>query len=144
MSVWCEREAGLRVRVDQDREHRRQLVLRVVLADRHPLARRRFGLLDVRRHHLPLAPVAVEDDVALRLHVDAPEPVHPVRVLDAVDVLAGGQQADHVRPAENQGLAVAPALDLAGILRVWLRRGLTQQAELAAVSPGTDPAAVCP
>ncbi len=54
--------------------------------------------------------VAVEDDVALRLHVDAAEAVHPERVLDAVDVLGRREEAHHVGAAEDQGLAVTPAL----------------------------------
>ena len=48
--------------------------------------------------------------MALRLHVDAAEAVHPEGVLDAVDVLGRGEQPDHVRAAEDQRLAVAPAL----------------------------------
>ena len=69
-----EREPGLRVRVDEDREDGRQVVAGVVLADRDPLAGRGLRLLDLGGHDLPLALVAVEHDVALGLHVDAPRP----------------------------------------------------------------------
>ena len=48
--------------------------------------------------------------MALRLHVDAAVAVHAEGVLDAVDVLGGRQQADHVGAAEDQRLAVPPAL----------------------------------
>ena len=68
-----ERKSGLGMRVDEDREDRRKAVLRVVLADRDPLAGGRLGLLDIGGHHLPFARIAVEHDVALRLHVDAAE-----------------------------------------------------------------------
>src|SRR5829696_4443473 len=98
------------MRVDEDREDRRKFVLGVVLADRDPLAGGRLRLLDVRRHHLPLTLVAVEDDVALGFHVDPPEPVHAEGVLDAVVVLGRGHQPHHVRAAENQRLTVPPAL----------------------------------
>ena len=105
-----EREAGLGVRVDEDREHGGQVVGGVVLADRDPLARGSLRLLDPRGHHLPLALVAVEHDVPLRLHVHAPQAVHAEGVLDAVDVLRRREQADHVRAPEDQRLAIAPAL----------------------------------
>ena len=105
-----ERKAGLGVGVDQDREDGRQLELRVVLADRDPLAGGGGRVLDEGGHHLELAWIGVEDDVALRLHVDATQPVHAERVLDAVVVLGRRQQPDHVRAAQDQRLAVSPAL----------------------------------
>ena len=43
--------------------------------------------------------------------------MHPEGVLDAVDVLGRREQADHVRPAEDQRLAVPPALRHAPTLR---------------------------
>ena len=52
----------------------------------------------------------------LRLHVDAAEAVHAEGVLDAVDVLAGGEEADHVAAAQDQRLAVPPALGHAATL----------------------------
>ena len=105
-----EREPRLGVRVDEDREDGRQIEAGVVLTDRDPLAGRCLRLLDPGGHDLPLAAVAVEHDVALGLHVDAPEAVHAKGMLDAVDVLGGGEQADHVRAAEDERLTVPPAL----------------------------------
>ena len=69
--------------------------------------------------------------MALRLHVDAPEPVHPERVLDAVDILGGREQPDHVRAAEDERLTVPPALHRA--ILCPLRR-----ARSAARPPGTE------
>ena len=111
-----ERKAGLGFGVDQDREDRRQVELgAVVLADRDPLAGGGLGhagagrLLDIGGHDLPLARILVEHNVALGLQVAAPLAVPAERGLDAIDVLAGLQQAHHVGAAEDQGLAVAPA-----------------------------------
>ncbi len=105
-----ERKAAFRVGVDQDREDRRQLEAGVVLADRDPLAGGGGRVLDEGGHDLELARIVVEDDVPLRLHVDPTQPVHAERVLDAVVVLGRRQQPDHVRAAQDERLAVSPAL----------------------------------
>ena len=112
-----EREAGLGMRVDQDREDGRQVeALAVALADRDPLAGRGLRLLDVGGHRLPLARELVEHDVALGIHVEAALAVHPVGLLDAGDVLGRRHEPHHVRAAQDQGLAVPPALVHSAIL----------------------------
>src|SRR5439155_26040219 len=79
-------------------------------ADRNPLARRRLGLLDVRRHRLPLARVLVEHDVTLRVHVEPTLAVHAVGLFDTLDVLRRRDETHDVGAAEDQRLAIAPAL----------------------------------
>ena len=109
-----EREAGLGLGVDQDREHGGEIEFGAVLeADGDPLARRGGGgglrLLNVGGHDLPLARILVQHDMALGLHIDAALAHAPERGLHAADVLLGLEQADHFAAAENQGLAVTPA-----------------------------------
>ena len=106
-----EREARLRIGVDEDREDGGEVVLvAVVLADRHPLAGRGLRLLDVGGHRLPLARILVEHDVALGVHVEAALAMHAVGLLDARDVLGWRDQTHHVGSAQNQGFLAPPAL----------------------------------
>src|SRR5439155_10699744 len=46
------------------------------------------------------------------VHVEAPLPVHPVGLLHAGDVFGRRDETHHVRPAEDQRLAVTPAFRL--------------------------------
>ena len=114
-----QRKAGFRVRVDQDREDGRQVeLLAVALPDRHPLACGRLRLLDVRRHRLPLARILVQDDMAFRIHVEAPLAVHAVGLLDAGVVLPRGEQPRHLQRGSGSGscgCASCPCLLLDGI-----------------------------
>src|SRR5207244_3866309 len=106
-----EREAGLGMRVDEDREDGRQIeALPVLLADRNPLARSGLGGFDVGGHRLPLTGVLVEHDVTLRFHDVPALAVHAVRLLDAGHVFGRRHQSHHVGATQDQGLAVAPAL----------------------------------
>src|SRR5215213_4709354 len=118
--AYGEREPGLGVGVNEDREDGRQIEPgAVLLADGDPLAGGRLGIFYVGGHHLPLARVLVEHYVALRLHVVAALAVHAVGVLDARVVLVGPQQTHHIRAAEYEGLAVPPTLQLSSFPRPY-------------------------
>ena len=73
----------------------------------------------------------------LRLHVHAAEAVHAEGVLDAVDVLGGREQPDHVRAAEDQGLLVPPALRHAATLQAVPLSGRARSEGLS-LGPGSS------
>src|SRR4051812_37390771 len=105
--------------IDQDRKYGRQIVvLAVVFADRHPLARRGLGLLYIGRHRLPFARILRKDDVPFGVHVETPLAMHAIGLFDALVAFRRSQQSHHLGTAEDKGFSIAPTLHFSVLARV--------------------------
>ena len=104
-------KASLRMRVDQNGKHRRQIeLLTIALADRHPFAGRGLRLLDIRWHRFPFAGIFIQYDMAFWIHIVTAFTVHAIRLFDAAHIFRRRHKPHHIGAAEDQCFAVSPAL----------------------------------